>query len=420
MMEYILYLIPLLILLFIGTLTSASETALMRVNRVKIRHMAEEGNATAKRLTEILKEPDRLLSTLLLMNNFVNILNSALATALLVTIFGNEGIFYATAIMTFMVLVFGEITPKIIAAYRADDMALMFATPMKWLIIILKPLVNMLNFMSMGMAKLFGVDPDSHGQNITEEDIGSAIYVGHKDGVINEPKAKMLMNVIDIDTVPIRKSLIPLSDVVCLPVNTSLDDIIRLVTEEEYARYPVFDGEPDNIIGYFHTRDAWRFFDKKKAFLLKNNLREAFFVPETKSLSKQLIDFQKTHSHLAFVVDEFGSVKGIITLEDIIEEITGNIADEHDIAMDDIIPVGHMAFIVEGSTSLRDLKRVIDRDFPENVDTLAGFIYSKLERIPREGETFEWEDLRFIIERMRVNRIMKVRVIIRQFDQENT
>jgi putative hemolysin len=177
-MENLFYLIPLVILLIIGALASASETALMRVNRVRIRHMAEEGNSAAKRLYEIIREPDRLLSTLLLLNNFVNILNSALATVVLVAMFGNKGIFYATAIMTFLVLVFGEITPKIIAAYRADDMALLFATPMKWLIIALKPLVNMLNFISMGMARVFGVNPDLHGQNITEEDIGSTIKMG--------------------------------------------------------------------------------------------------------------------------------------------------------------------------------------------------------------------------------------------------
>jgi putative hemolysin len=411
-MENLFYLIPLVILLIIGALTSASETALMRVNRVRIRHMAEEGNTAARRLNDILREPDRLLSTLLFLNNFVNILNSALATAVLVVMFGNEGIIYATAIMTFMVLVFGEITPKIIAAYRADDMGLIIATPMKWLIIALRPLVFMLNFISMGIAKAFGVNPDSHGQNITEEDIGSAIYVGHKDGAITEPKAKMLMNVIDIETVPIRKALIPLSDVVCFPVNTSLDDIIRIVTAEEYARYPVYEGTADNIIGYFHTRDAWRFFGNKDAFSLKKCLREAFFVPETKSISRQLMDFQKTRSHLAFVVDEFGTVKGIVTLEDIIEEITGDISDEHDLPVEGIMPVGQHTYIVNGSIPLRDLERIIDRDFPEDVDTVAGLVYSQLDRIPKEGEFIEWQNLRLGIERMRKNRILKVRITV--------
>jgi putative hemolysin len=411
-MENLFYLIPLVILLIIGALTSAAETALMRVNRVRIRHMAEEGNNSARRLSDILKEPDRLLSTLLLLNNFVNILSSAVATAVLVAMFGSEGILYATAIMTFMVLVFGEITPKIIAAYRADDLGLLIATPMKWLIISLRPLVYLLNFISMGIAKLFGVNPDPHGQNITEEDIGSAIYVGHKEGVITEPKAKMLMNVIDLDTVPVRKALIPLSDVVSFPVNTSLDDIIRIVTAEEYARYPVYEGTADNIIGYFHTRDAWRFFKNKDAFSLRNCLREAHFVPETKSTSSQLIDFQKTRSHLAFVVDEFGTIKGIITLEDIIEEITGDISDEHDQPVEGIMPVGQHTYIVNGSTPLRDLERIIDRDFPEDVDTVAGLVYSQLDRIPKEGEFIEWQNLRLGIERMRRNRILYVRITV--------
>lgn len=408
----LIYLIPLAVLLIIGALTSAAETALMRVNRVRIRHMAEEGNPAAERLNGIIKEPDRLLSTLLLLNNFVNILGSALATAVLVAIFGSKGILYATIIMTFMVLVFGEITPKIIAAYRADDMALIFATPMKWLIIALKPLVNLFNFISLGIARLFGVHPELDGQNITQEDIGSAIYVGHKDGAITEPKAKMLMSVIDLDTVPVRKALIPLNDVVCLPVDTSLDDIIRIVTAEEYARYPVYEKEPDNIIGYFHTRDAWRYLGKEDGFSLRSCLREAYFVPETKSISRQLIDFQITHSHLAFVVDEFGTVKGIITLEDIIEEITGDISDEHDQPIEGIMHVGQHTYIVKGSTPLRDIERITGHDFPEEVDTVAGLVYSQMDRIPKEGEFIEWQNIRFGIERMRGNRIVKVKITV--------
>jgi putative hemolysin len=406
------YLIPLLILLCLSAISAAAETALLKANRVRIRHMAEEGDHTARRLDEILKEPDRFLSTLLLVNNFVNILSSALAAVVLVSIFGKEGIFYATAIMTFMVLVFGEITPKIIAAYRSEEVSLLFAVPLILTIKLLRPLVWFLNSISMGIVRLFGVRPDKHDHNFTEDDIGSAIFVGHKDGFIAPPKAKMLLNVIDLDSLPVRKALIPLGDVTSLSADCTLDEIIRIDAEENYTRYPVYDGEPENIIGYFHTRDAWPCLDKRETFSLRERMREAIFVPETKSMLKQLMDFQKTHSHMTFVVDEFGTVKGIITLEDIIEEITGDISDEHDQPVEGIMPVGQHTYIVKGSTPLRDIGRIVDRDFPEDVDTIAGLIYSQLDRIPHEGESIEWENMRLGIERMKGNRIIKVRITI--------
>lgn len=410
----LLYLIPLLILLCISAMSAAAETALMRANRVRIRHMAEEGDHTAKRLNEILREPDRFLSTLLLVNNFVNILSSALAAVVLVSIFGKEGIFYATAIMTFMVLVFGEITPKIIAAYRSEDVSMLFAAPLIWTIRILRPFVWFLNTISLAIVRLFGVKTGYHDHNFTEDDIGSAIFVGHKEGFIIESKAKMLLNVIDLDSVPVRKALIPLNDVTCLSVDSKLDDIIKIATAENYTRYPVYDGSVDNIIGYFHTRDAWPYLDRREAFSLRVMMREAIFVPETKSMLKQLMDFQKIHSHMIFIVDEFGTVKGMITLEDIIEEITGDISDEHDQPVEGVMPVGQHAYIAKGSTPLRDIERIIGRDLPEDVDTVAGLIYSHLDRIPREGEFIEWENLRLGIERMKGNKILKVRITVGQ------
>lgn len=407
----VFYLVLLVILIVFSAFFSGSETAFMRANQVRLRHQAEEGDRDAQRVNDILKEPDRFLGAILLGNNFVSILASSLATAIFITIFGERGIIYATIAMTIILLIFGEITPKTLATYKADDVSMLVARPLKWIILILSPLVRFFNLISRGMAALLGIDV-STVDHITEQDIGSAILLGHKDGFIKEPKAKMLMGIMDMDAVPVRKAMIPINDVEILSIDSSFEQIVETATKKNYSRYPVFDGAHDNIVGYFHIRDAWQYIDKRERFTVKDGLREAHFVPETKSILKQLIDFQQEHVHMAFVVDEYGTVKGVITLEDIIEEITGDIMDEHDAVLAAIVPVGAHSFLVRGNIGLRDLGRFIKQDFPEENDTLAGLIYSVLDRVPEEGETVAWENLKLRVERMRGNRIARVRVTI--------
>lgn len=409
--EDIFYSILLIILIGFSAFFSASETALMRSNRVRIRHMAEQGKHDARRLATILKEPDRLLSTILVGNNFVNVLSSALATAILIALFGERGILYATILMTVILLLFGEIIPKTMAAYKADDISLLVASPLKWIIVMLSPVVRSFNLISRSIVSLLGVDM-SKVDHITEEDIGSAIFLGHMDGFIQEPKAKMLLSIMDMDSLPVRKAMIPIHDVEALAIDTPFEKIVETAVTKNYSRYPVYEGTHDNILGYFHIRDAWQYIDKREKFTIKDCLREAHFVPETKSILKQLIDFQQMRVHMAFVVDEYGSVKGVVTLEDMIEEITGDISDEHDAVLASIVPIGAHSFLVQGNIALRDLGRSMDRGFPEDVDTLSGLIYTVFDRIPEEGETVTWEDLRLKVERMRGNRIARVRITL--------
>jgi len=407
----ILYLFLLIFLFIMSAFFSASETALMRTNRYRIRHMAEQGDHEAQRLDIILKTPDKILGTILLGNNFINILASALATAVFIAVFGERGIIYATVAMTVLLLVFCEVIPKTLAAYRADEISRLVAMPMQWIIRVLSPIVRLLNLISTGIAGLLGVDM-SKIDRVTEQDIGSAIVVGTKDGFIKEPKAKMLMGILDMESVPVRKAMIPIHDVDAIAIEASFDKIVETAVKKNYSRYPVYEGSIDNILGYFHIRDAWQYIDRREQFSVRSGLREAHFVPETKSVLKQLIDFQQGHIHMAFVVDEFGTVKGVITLEDIIEEITGDITDEHDAVLAAIVPVGTRSFLVRGNIGLRDLGRFIAHDFPAEVDTLSGLIYSVLDRVPDEGETVRWEDLSLRVERMRGNRIARVRVSI--------
>ncbi len=274
----ILYLLLLIILFILSAFFSASETALMRANRYRIRHMAEQGDHEAQRLDAILKTPDKILGTILLGNNFINILASALATAVFIAIFGERGIIYATVAMTVLLLIFSEIIPKTLAAYRANEFSRLVALPMQWIIRALSPIVRLLNLISKGIAVLLGVDM-SKIDRVTEQDIGSAIVVGTKDGFIKEPKAKMLMGILDMESVPVRKAMIPIHDVDAIAIDATFDKIVETAIRKNYSRYPVYEGSIDNILGYFHIRDAWQYIDRREQFNVRSGLREAHFVP---------------------------------------------------------------------------------------------------------------------------------------------
>ena len=407
--DTIIYTAVLIILILMSAFFSGTETAYMRANRFRLRTLSEKGNTRAKLVEDILKEPERLISAILLGNNFVNVLGSAIATALFISFFGERGILYATIAMTILLLVFGEITPKTIAAYRPDMITLLFSQPMKLIIYLMSPFVRVFTLLARAVLMLFGLKPGKHPE-FSEEDVGAVISMGHKEGFLPASKAKMMAAIMDLDEVPVRKVMVPLGDVVLISMDSTFDEIIKVIATKSFSRYPVYHDSPDNIVGYLHIRDIWAHLDRREAFHVKDCLREAHFVPETKSIFTQLVDFQNMRLHMAFVVDEYGTVKGGITLEDIIEEITGDIADEHDIVRPPIVPVSGTSFVVTGSISLLDLERTIEHEFPDDFDSLSGLIYAQLDRIPEEGDTVTFDGMQFRIERMRGNRIVRVRV----------
>ena len=408
--DEIVYSIALVILILMSAFFSGTETAYMRANRFRLRTLADKGNTRAKLVEDILKEPERLISAILLGNNFVNVLASAIATALFLSFFGERGILYATIAMTVLLLVFGEITPKTIAAYRPDMVTLLFSRPVRLIILLLNPFIRVFTLLARGVLMLFGLKPGKHPE-FSEEDVGSVISMGHKEGFLPASKAKMMAAIMELDEVPVRKVMLPLPDMVLISLDSTFDEVLKVITTKSFSRYPVYKDAPDNIVGYLHIRDIWAHLDRRDAFQVKDCLREAHFVPETKSIFTQLVDFQDMRLHMAFVVDEYGTVKGGITLEDIIEEITGDIADEHDALSAHVIPVTG-GFIVRGNIGLRDLGRYMDRDFPEEYDTLSGLIYEQLDRIPAEGDVITWQDMTFNVERMRGNRVSRVRITV--------
>jgi putative hemolysin len=409
----ITYAVLLLIIILLSAFFSGSETAFMRASRFRIRHLSDKGHSDARRVEKILEEPDHLISSILLGNNFVNVLGSAIATALFISIFGDKGILYATIAMTIILLIFAEITPKTIAAYKPDKVSMLVSYPLALIIKVLYPAAQVLVMASRGFLRLLRFDMEKD-ESLTEEDVGSVISMGHKEGFIAEPKAKMLVAIMDMDSIPVKKIMLPLNEMEFISIDSTFNDVVKTITTKNYSRYPVYEERRDNILGYLHIRDMWKYVDSKEDFRINNFLREAHFIPETKSILKQLIDFQQMHVHMAFVVDEYGTVKGGIALEDIIEEITGDIIDEHDVVLAPVIPLSENTFIVMGNISLIDLERYIDKKFPVDFDTLSGLIFELLDRIPDEGDQVIWEDMKFKVERMRGNRISRVRITIQE------
>jgi len=411
--DVIIYSILLLILILFSAFFSCSETAYMRAHRFRIRRLADDGNVYAKRVEEILKEPGRLISMILLGSTFVNIMASAIATALFIAVFGERGIIYATIAMTVIVLIFVEIAPKTLAAYSPHVITLLLSGPIKFLIRVLNPFTQVVTWAAKGFLSLFGLKMGK-AEDLTEEDVESVISLGHEEGFLPETKARMLSGIMDMDSIPVRKIMLPLHDMVFVSMDSSFDDVVRTVTTRNHSRYPVFKDKKDNIVGFLHIKDIWPFIQKRTAFGIRDIMREAHFVPETKSILSQLIDFQNMHLHMAFVVDEYGTVKGGITMEDIIEEIIGDISDEHDKIRPPVVPIGAKTFIVTGNIGLRDLERHLKKEFPPDYDTLSGLIYDQLDRIPEEGDTLTYNGMQFRIERMRGNRIVRVRISLEE------
>jgi CBS domain containing-hemolysin-like protein len=285
--------------------------------------------------------------------------------------------------------------------------------PLGLIIKVLYPAAQLLVVASRGFLALLRFDMEKD-EALTEEDVGSVISMGHKEGFIAEPKAKMLIAIMDMDSLPVKKIMLPLNEMEFLSIDSTFEEVVETITNKNYSRYPVYEERRDNILGYLHIRDLWKFVDAKNTFRMKDCIREAHFIPETKSILKQLIDFQQMHIHMAFVVDEYGTVKGGIALEDIIEEITGDIIDEHDVILAPVVPVSENSYIVMGNISLIDLERYIDKEFPKEYDTLSGLIYEQLDRIPEEGDQVIWQDMKIRVERMRGNRISRIRLTINE------
>ena len=394
-------------LVILSAFFSGSETSLTSASKPRMHNLAKTGKKNAKIFEYLFKNKELLICTILFANNLVNVLASALATKMLIELTNTDGILYATIIMTLMILVFGELIPKTLALSKADNYALKIAPFMKFLVILLYPLTITLNFLVSILLKLAGVNYSSFKKEEIsekrEEELRGAIDLHGQDSSGDEKN--MLKSILDLDEITVGSIMVPRKDIFSLPAKINYNDLIEKLDESPHSRIPVWEKNPENIIGVFHVR---RILSLKKTdpknFNIKSLCQKPWFIPESTKLDNQLMEFKKKKEHFSIVVDEYGEFLGIITLEDIIEEIVGDIDDEQDVLkiskkLRGIKPLSSSSFLVKGDVNIRDLNKELNINLPisNNISTVAGLVLYESRTIPKAKQVFSFFDLKFEI-----------------------
>lgn len=412
----------LVILLILSAFFSSAETALTTVNKIRVLTLIEEGNKQAPKLQKVLDHSSKMLSAILIGNNIVNMSISSIGTLIATKAFGNAGAGLATGVLTFLVLIFGEITPKTCATISAEKMALRFAGPIYAWMCISTPLIFIVNVFSTGVMKLLGVDPSQKTDTYTENEIRTIVEVSHQDGEIESEEKKMINNVFDLDDHLARDIMVPRVDMVFLNINATYEETIEVYREGLFTRLPVYEDTTDDVVGILNVKDLLLYEDKSN-FDVRNILREPYFTHEYKKTSELMLEMRENSISLAIVLDEYGATIGLITLEDLLEEIVGEIRDEYDDYEEDLIrKINDYEYIVEGSSKLDDLTDQIGLDLTsEDYDSIGGVVIELLDRLPQEGESVTTENhIRLVVDEVDKNRIDKVHIYLPHPEEEET
>ena len=402
-------LIILIILLMLSAFFSSAETALTTVNRIRIRSLADDGSTRAKTVLKITDNSGKMLSAILIGNNIVNVAAASITTSLAYSL-GGSAVAIANAVITIAILLFGEITPKTTATIHAEKLALIYAPIISIFMKIMTPVIFIINGLSNAVLLLLRIDPNAKNQTMTENELRTIVDVSHEDGVIESDEKEMIYNVFDLGDAKAKDVMVPRVHVTFADVNTTYEELIEIFREDKFTRLPIFEDSTDNVIGTINMKDLL-LFDNTKEFHIRDILREAYFTYEYKNISELLVEMREASFNIAIVLDEYGDTAGLITLEDILEEIVGEIHDEYDENEEDFIKeIGEREYMIEGSTNLDDLNDRLDLQLEsEDYDSLGGFIIEHLDRLPEEGDSITTEDgLRLVVESLDKNRIESV------------
>ncbi len=407
--------IGLLVVLLLGSgFFSASETSLMSLSKIRIRYMEDEGVKGAKLVGSLIEKSSDLLSSILVGNNIVNIAATSVSTSLFINIFGDGGVAIATAVMTVLVLVFGEITPKTIAANSPEKVAVVVSKPISIIMKITKPIVWVFNLLTGIIFKIMGIDNDGVKPFITEEELKAMVNVSHEEGVLEMEEREIINNVFQFGDMQAKEAMIQRLDMVAIDIEDSYDEIIELFKSEKLSRLPVYQESIDDIVGILNIKDIIFLSDEEiENFDIKDYVREAFFTYEFKKITQLLEEMKKEKTQMAIVVDEYGGTAGLLTIEDLVEVIVGDIDDEYDEEEEEIVKINDNEYLVEGSTKISDVNEQLGINLEsEEFDSIGGFIIGYLKRIPEENEIIEVEDVKFKVESIDKNRINKIRIFI--------
>ncbi len=415
-------LITLIILILLSAFFSSAETAFTTVNKIRIRSFEEEGRPKAALIRQIIEEPQKLLSAILIGNNIVNLSASSLATTMVTRIMANMGMASQTAtaigvttgILTLVVLIFGEITPKNIATRAAERICFIYITPIYWMTILFTPIIFIMNTISFGLMKLLGIKYTGKDRIMTENELLTIIDVSHEDGVLESEEKEMINNVVDFGDALAKDVMVPRIDMVSVPSTVSYDDLRSIFKKDMYSRLPVYEENKDNVIGIVTLKDFFKYEGSKETFKISELLREPYFTYEYQKTSDLLIQMRENSINISIVLDEYGATAGIITLEDLLEEIVGEIRDEYDDDEEEPIQkLNSSEYLVDGATRLDDINETFGCHIEsDDYDSIAGHMINVLEHIPTEGEEITEDYIRFVIEKMDKNRIDTIHVYL--------
>ena len=413
-----------LCLLLLSAFFSGSETALTAASRGKLRAQADKGSGGAERALKVTEDGEKLIGAILLGNNVANILSASLATALLSRLFGANGVAIATLVMTTLVLIFAEVLPKTYAITAPETAAARVARPIGWLIAALSPIVALVRLLVRAILMLFGVrtDPDSHVLSLREEIVG-ALSLGHSEGTMQKEDRDRLLGALDLSDRTVEEIMTHRSKIAMIDADAPPDRVLSDVLASPHTRLPLYRGERENIVGIIHAKDLLRAterflrsgdgkLDSVSDLDILSVAKKPYFVPETTPLDEQMREFLKRRTHFALVVDEYGDLRGLITLEDIIEEIVGEITDEFDIDAEHPLKRGEGGdFILDGGMTIRDFNRATEYSLPDDeANTVAGLVIHEAQMIPNEGQVFSFHGFRFEILQRKENRITRLKV----------
>ena len=407
--------IILIILLMLSAFFSSSETALMTVNKIRLRSLAEEGNKRAAMVLDITENhTSKMLSAILIGNNIVNISASSLS-ATLAYAFGGYMVSIATAVLTVAILVFGEITPKNYATINAEKITLRYIPVIRFFMAVMTPVIFIINLFSRGIMFLLRVDPSAADRAMTEEDLRTIVDVSHEDGTIESDEKEMIYNVFDLGDANAKDIMVPRVHVTFANVDNTYEELIEIFREDKFTRLPVYEENPDNIVGIINMKDLL-LYDKNETFNIKDIMRKPHFTYEYKNISELLVEMRDSTFNIAIVLDEYGEMAGLITLEDILEEIVGEIHDEYDEQEDEKIQqISKNEYIIEGSLNLDDVNDHLGTSLEsEDYDSLGGFIIELLDdRLPEVNDEVNTEDgIRLVVEKLDKNRVELVHVYL--------
>ncbi len=411
-------LIVLGILFFFSGFFSASETALMGLGRTRLAQAIERGGEAGKALETWKTDPNRLLTTILIMNNVVNISATTIAAFLAVHIsemFGlNRGQMGAlvAALVTLIIIIFGEVTPKVLAIHKSESLALLVIRPLVFLAKILHPVSRFLVLTASLFLRPFGLKPGDSIPMVTEEEIHTLIQMGADEGVLEDQEHQMIHGVIGLGETQVREVMVSRTEMECINAADHMERIINQIVQAGYSRMPVYRDNVDNIVGVVYTKDIISVLENRELIVLQDILRQPYFVPETKKVDELLHEFQRGRLHLAIVVDEYGGTSGLVTLEDLIEEIVGEIRDEYDIEEKNIEKTGDTLWVTDAQADVMEVNDALETNLPDmkDINTIGGFISHLLGHLPRQGEQVVYQDLHFTILAASSRKIEKIQI----------